>query len=43
MAYPKPLIPILTFVKRVVMNVSASAQVPNIVTKLVSSLDKIII
>ena len=33
MAYPKPLIPILN-VERVVMNVSASAQVPNSVTKL---------
>ena len=41
--YPKPLIPILTFVKKVVMNVSASTQVPNSVTKLVSSLDKIIL
>ena len=43
MAYPKPLNPILTFVERVVMKVSASAQVPNSVTKLVSSLDKIIL
>lgn len=41
MQYPQPLSPILLFVQRVIMHVSDSAQVPNSVTKLVSTLDKI--